>query len=325
MILEIKDLSVEFTGMRGTVQSLKNINLTLSKGEILGIVGESGSGKSVTALSILGLLGHHAKITNGKIFYNGTDLLQIGKKERQKLRGKKIGMVFQEPMTALHPTMKIGAQLSEVIKRHRGVGKKEAFQLAIKALRDVHIHDPELVVKKYPFELSGGMRQRIVIALAMAAPPDLLIADEPTTALDVTIQFEILNLIKELNEKNGTSILMITHDIGIVSELCHRTVVMYAGEIVESGKTEEVLKAPKHPYTQALLHALPDLADPSKPLQAIPGEIIDLRNRPKGCSFAMRCMKATDYCQMHSPKLEQISPQHYIACWKGRDENYDSY
>lgn len=320
MLLEMKDVSIEFTGMRGSVQVLKNISLNISKGEILGIVGESGSGKSVTALSILRLLGNNAKTSSGEILFNGSDLLKIRTKEIQALRGKKIGMVFQEPMTALHPTMKIGSQIAEVIKRHRAVSKKEAFRLAVQALKDVHIHDPELVAAKYPFELSGGMRQRIVIALAMAAPPDLLIADEPTTALDVTIQAEILNLIKELNKKNGTSVLMITHDMGVISQLCQRTLVMYGGEIVESGSTKEVLKNPKHPYTKALLHALPDLADPAQPLQAIPGEIMDLRHRPTGCSFASRCSIAGEYCQTHHPVLEEILPQHYIACWKGEKE-----
>ncbi|WP_026695639.1 ABC transporter ATP-binding protein [Peribacillus kribbensis] len=323
MLLEMKDVSVEFTGMRGSVQVLKNISLNISKGEILGIVGESGSGKSVTALSILRLLGNNAKTSNGEILFNGTDLLKIRTKEIQALRGKKIGMVFQEPMTALHPTMKIGRQLAEVIERHRAVSKKAAFRLAVQALKDVHIHDPELVAAKYPFELSGGMRQRIVIALAMAAPPDLLIADEPTTALDVTIQAEILNLIKELNNKNDTSVLIITHDMGVISQLCQRTLVMYGGEIVESGSTNGVLKNPKHPYTKALLNALPDLADPAQPLQAIPGEIMDLRHRPNGCSFAARCSIAGEYCRTHQPALVEILPQHYTACWKGEKEQND--
>ncbi|WP_042353898.1 ABC transporter ATP-binding protein [Bacillus rubiinfantis] len=320
MILEMNDVSVEFSGMRGTVQALKNIQFHIASGEILGIVGESGSGKSVTALSILQLLGNNAKISSGEILYKGTNLLSLGKKEIQFLRGKSIGMVFQEPMTALHPTMKIGAQLAEVIKRHRKVSKKEARRLALKALEDVHIHNPELVAAKYPFELSGGMRQRIVIALAMAAPPDLLIADEPTTALDVTIQAEILNLMKELNEKKGTAILMITHDIGVVAELCHRTLVMYGGEIIESGATANVLKNPKHPYTKALLHALPDLAEPSQPLQAIQGEVIDLRFRPQGCSFATRCPIADEYCRTYHPSLEEISSRHFAACWKGKEK-----
>lgn len=319
MVLEMKDLCVNFTGMRGKVQALKNVSLSIHKGEILGVVGESGSGKSVTALSILGLLGSNASISNGEISYLGQNLLNLGKKEMQNLRGKKIGMVFQEPMTALHPTMKVGSQIAEVMKRHRGVSKKEAHRLAVQALRDVHIHEPEMVAKKYPFELSGGMRQRIIIALAMSSPPDLLIADEPTTALDVTIQDEILTLIKELNEKRGTSVLLITHDLGVVSKVCDRVMVMYAGEVVEEGMTSEVLNAPSHPYTEALLHALPDLADPNEPLKAIPGEVPDLQNRPMGCAFASRCQKAMDVCSVSAPILEPVSETSSAACWLRRD------
>ena len=317
MLLEVKDLSVEFSGLRGTVEALKKVSFSLKKGEILGVVGESGSGKSVTALSILGLLEKNAKVTSGEILYAGQNLLSLDKKEKQRIRGKQIGMVFQEPMTALHPTMKVGRQLAEVIKRHRGVSKKEAYELAIKAFEEVHIHNPELVATKYPFELSGGMRQRVVIALAMAAPPDLLIADEPTTALDVTIQYEILKLMKELSEKRETSVLLITHDLGVVSELCHRVVVMYAGEVIETGLTQAVLRSPQHPYTQALLHALPDLADPDEPLQAISGEVPDLRFRPTGCAFASRCDLVTSVCREKNPLLEHIEEGHKVACWVG--------
>jgi peptide/nickel transport system ATP-binding protein len=319
MVLELKDLCVDFTGMRGKVRALHNVSLSIEKGEVLGVVGESGSGKSVTALSILGLLGSNANISNGEISYSGQNLLTLGPKEMQSLRGKKIGMVFQEPMTALHPTMKVGNQLAEVIKRHRSVSKRQACKLAVEALKEVHIHDPELVAKKYPFELSGGMRQRIVIALAMSAPPDLLIADEPTTALDVTIQKEILQLIKELNDRRGTSVLLITHDLGVVSNVCDRVMVMYAGEVVEEGITEEVLNAPSHPYTEALLHALPDLADPGEPLKAIPGEVPDLQNRPAGCAFASRCPKAMDICGVSAPALEPVSTNRSAACWLRRD------
>jgi oligopeptide/dipeptide ABC transporter ATP-binding protein len=318
MLLEIHNLSVEFHGIRGKTQALKHVSFSVAKGKILGIVGESGSGKSVTALSILGLLDKNAVVTSGEINYAGRNLLTLSKKEWTTIRGKQIGMVFQEPMTALHPTMKVGRQLAEVIKRHRGVSKKEARQLAEKALEEVHIHDPESVARKYPFELSGGMRQRVVIALAMAAPPDLLIADEPTTALDVTTQHEILKLMKELSEKRGTSILFITHDLGVVAELCHRVVVMYAGEVIETGKTADVLRSPTHPYTQALLHALPDLADPDEPLKAIPGEVPDLRARPAGCVFAPRCHMRMDICQNQHPALEKVAEDHFTACWLAR-------
>ncbi|WCK52658.1 ABC transporter ATP-binding protein [Aneurinibacillus sp. Ricciae_BoGa-3] len=319
MLLAIKNVTVEFSGMRGKVQALKNVSLAVNPGEILGIVGESGSGKSVTALTVLDLLESNASITSGEIFFKGRDLLKLKKADVQAIRGREIGMVFQEPMSALHPTMHVGRQLAEVIRRHRGVRLKQAQKLAVDALRDVHIHNPEAVAQKYPFELSGGMRQRVVIALAMSSPPDLLIADEPTTALDVTIQYEILKLMKELSEKRNTSILLITHDIGVVSQLCHRVAVMYGGQIIEEGPTPAVLRAPQHPYTRALLQALPDLAQPGDLLQAIPGEVIDLRNRPSGCSFFERCSLATSACQLKPPVLEPSTSDHRVACWERRE------
>ncbi|MBU8878280.1 ABC transporter ATP-binding protein [Bacillus sp. FJAT-29790] len=318
-MLEIKNLHVNFQTFRGTIEALKNINLSVEEKEIVGIVGESGSGKSITALSILGLLENNAQISDGEISYRGKNLLTLSKKEFQKIRGKKIAMVFQEPMTALHPTMKVGQQLSEVIRRHRKVSKKESVQLMINALKDVHIHNSEHVAKQYPFELSGGMRQRIVIALAMAAPPDLLIADEPTTALDVTIQHEILQLMKELNNKKGTSILFITHDLGVVSQICDRTVVMYAGEVIESGKTKEVLFSPQHPYTKALIEALPDGKDAYEPLRAIHGEVPNLMERPIGCAFASRCQYVMDICRSKQPELTYWQNQRDVACWLERD------
>lgn len=318
MLLEIKDLSVQFTSMQSKVKALQNVSLSIDNGEIVGIVGESGSGKSVTALSILGLLDKNATVANGSITYKGQDILKLGKKEQEALRGKQIGMVFQEPMTALHPTMRIGDQLSEVIRRHRKLSKKEAYQQAVNSLAEVQIHQPELVARKYPFELSGGMRQRVVIALAMAAPPDLLIADEPTTALDVTIQHEILKLMKDLSTSRGTAIMLITHDLGVVAQLCQRVIVMYAGEVVETGETAQVLQNPVHPYTRALIGALPDLADPSEALLAIPGESPDLRNRPSGCVFAPRCSSAIPLCAEEHPVLESVDQQgesHQAACW----------
>lgn len=287
----------------------------MNQGEIVGIVGESGSGKSITSLAILGLLEKNSIIPQGEIYYNGKNLLKLKKNELQELRGKEIGMVFQEPMTALQPTMKIGKQLYYVIKKHRNLSKQETNKAVIQALKDVHIDNPELVANKYPFELSGGMRQRIVIALAMAAPPNLLIADEPTTALDVTIQYEIINLIKEMNEKRGTSVLFISHDLGVVSNICERIIVMYAGEVVESGKTEEVLTRPRHPYTKSLLKALPDSAAPYEPLQAIEGEPPNLLLRPVGCAFSDRCNQAIDICKRDHPKLMESGLGHHVSCW----------
>ena len=315
MLLEIKNLHVDFSGMRGKIEALKNMNLSLKQGEILGIVGESGSGKSITALSVLGLLEENAIISKGEINYNGHNLLTLGKKEIQSLRGKEIGMVFQEPMTALQPTMKIGKQLFHVIKKHRNLSTKETKKAVIQALREVQIDQPELVAKKYPFELSGGMRQRIVIALAMASPPNLLIADEPTTALDVTIQYEIIQLLKELNKNRGTSILLITHDLGVVANACDRVIVMYAGEVVESGLTKQVLLNPQHPYTKSLLGALPDSVEPHIPLQAISGEAPNLLNRPTGCAFSDRCSKVMDICKSEHPQLTTTESEHQVSCW----------
>ncbi|GED51913.1 MULTISPECIES: ABC transporter ATP-binding protein [Brevibacillus] len=322
MLLTIKDLSVEFSSMQQTVKALNHVSFSIDQGEIVGIVGESGSGKSVTALTILGLLDNNATIKNGEILYKGRNVLQLHKKEQQSLRGKQIGMIFQEPMTALHPTMRIGDQLAKVIHRHREIAYKEAYRQAVLSLAEVKINEPELVARKYPFELSGGMRQRVVIALAMSAPPDLLIADEPTTALDVTIQHEILKLMKELAEKRGTSIMLITHDLGVVAEVCQRVVVMYAGEVVETGTTDEVLAHPVHPYTRALIGALPDLASPDQPLHAIPGESPDLRNLPSGCVFAPRCDRALPLCREDHPVLEPVpgsrdasTGTHQVACW----------
>lgn len=301
--------------MHGTTEALKNVNLEVNRGEIVGIVGESGSGKSITALSILGLLEANAIITQGEIHYNGRNLLQLEKKELQAIRGKEIGMVFQEPMTALQPTMKIGKQLFNVIKKHRNLSNQETKNAVISALKEVHIDNPELVAKKYPFELSGGMRQRIVIALAMAAPPNLLIADEPTTALDVTIQYEIINLIKELNKKRGTSVLLITHDLGVVANTCDRIIVMYAGEVVETGVTKDVLSQPRHPYTKSLLEALPDSVEPHEPLQAIEGEPPNLLKRPTGCAFSNRCGKVMEVCKNENPELWETDPGHHVSCW----------
>jgi len=321
MLLEIKNLSVSFSSMQEKILALRNVSFSIQKGEIVGIVGESGSGKSVTALSILGLLEKNATIESGSIFYKGTDLITLERKALQSLRGKEIGMVFQEPMTALHPTMRIGAQLAEVIRRHRRVSWREARRLAVESLAEVHIRDPELVARKYPFELSGGMRQRVVIALAMSSPPELLIADEPTTALDVTIQHEILKLMQELAIHRGTAVMLITHDLGVVSQVCRRVVVMYAGEVVETGTTDEVLRHPRHPYTRALIGALPDLAEPGQPLMAIPGDPPDLRRRPPGCAFAPRCSRALPVCFEDHPLLELAAGEsftHYVSCWGGK-------
>ncbi|MEI3614214.1 ABC transporter ATP-binding protein [Pseudogracilibacillus sp. SO30301A] len=316
MFLQIKNLSVTFNSIYGKTDVLEDVSLHVNKGEIIGIVGESGSGKSVTALSILGLLDRNAEITNGEIIYKDKNLLQLSEKEIQLLRGKEIGMIFQEPMTALNPTMKIGKQIANVIQKHQKVNKKEADRLTIAALKDVKINDPEEVAKKYPFQLSGGMRQRVVIALAMSAPPELVIADEPTTALDVTIQAEILKLMQELCEKKGTSIILITHDLGVVANICDRVYVMYGGKIVEEGNTKQVLMKSSHPYTRGLIESLPEGKSQDEALKVLHGESFNPRNRPQGCVFYSRCPIRTEKCLHEQPTIVEVNQDHKISCWE---------
>lgn len=317
MLLDIQDLSISFNTFEGNVHVLDGISFSVNEGEVLSIVGESGSGKSVAAYSILGLLDNNSIIEGGSIKFCGTDLLKLSKKEIRKFRGKEIGMVFQEPMTALHPTMKIGNQLINVIKKNRNVSKKDAYTIMLDMLRDVHFDEPESLAKKYPYELSGGMRQRVVIALAMSSIPKLLIADEPTTALDVTIQKEILSLMKELVDKHNTSILLITHDLSIIKKFSNMVCVMYCGEIMEKGTVDDVLNRPRHPYTRALLQALPEMVGASGRLREIKGEVPDLKYRPAGCIFTSRCLKCTEICKSKKPPQINISDSHTIRCWEG--------
>ncbi|MCM3081476.1 ABC transporter ATP-binding protein [Brevibacillus invocatus] len=317
MLLEITDLSLSFQTLYGTMPVLDRVSLSIEPGEIVGIVGESGSGKSVTAQSVLRLLDRNATYTGGSIRFKGQDVLGMKEKEIQGLRGKKIGMVFQEPMTALNPTMRIGKQLANVIRKHQGVTQAEADRLAVEALAAVQMKDPQKVFRQYPHELSGGMRQRVVVALAMSSPPELLIADEPTTALDVTVQAEVLKLMKELSTQTGTSVMLITHDIGVVANMCDRVYVMYGGTVVESGKTEEVLFHSNHPYTRALIEALPEGKPKSQPLKVIEGESFNARKRPVGCVFWDRCPKRTARCQEKPPVVEGLNG-HRIACWEGK-------
>ena len=315
MLLQVKSLSVSFSSIYGDTDVLEGVNLEINKGEIVGIVGESGSGKSVTALSILGLLDKNASVTEGEILYKGNNLLPLSKKNIGYLRGKEIGMVFQEPMAALNPTMKIGKQVSSVIRKHRKVSRQISKKMAIDALNDVQIYNSEDVYHKYPFQLSGGMLQRVVIALAMSSPPELLIADEPTTALDVTIQAEILKMMKDLSDTKDTSIMLITHDLGVVANICDRVYVMYGGKIVEKGATEEVLYHSEHPYTKGLIASLPEGKAADEPLQILQGESFNPRNRPKGCVFYDRCPIRIDKC-MVVPKMRELNAEHNVACWE---------
>ncbi len=293
-VLAIHNLKLEFRAGEKTVTALRGLELSLNHGEILAIVGESGSGKSVTGLSLLRLHGKNASLS-GEINFLGTDLLQLSDDEMRKYRGGKIAMIFQEPMTALNPVFTVGFQINEVVKLHGGLTGEVAEQRAVELLAKVGIPEPELRLKSYPFQLSGGMRQRILIAMALAASPEILIADEPTTALDVTIQSQILRLLREINETEKTTMIFITHDLGIVAKLAHRVAVMYAGEIVESGTVEEIFSGAKHPYTQALLASVND-APRGQKLFAIAGAPPPLTQIPEGCAFAPRCTYAEERC-----------------------------
>ncbi|MCI1943914.1 ABC transporter ATP-binding protein [Clostridium luticellarii] len=316
MLLNVENLSISFDTFEGKVHVLDDVSFSVNEGEILSIVGESGSGKSVSAYSILGLLDKNSNVESGKILFENTDLLKLDRKEIQSYRGKKIGMVFQEPMTALHPTMKVGKQLLNVIIQNSGMSKDMAREIMLNNLKDVHFDNPEEVADKYPYELSGGMRQRIVISLAMSNEPKLLIADEPTTALDVTIQAEILNLMKELVNKRNTAILLITHDFSVVRSVSDKVCVMYGGKVLERGYTDEVLKDPKHPYTRALLNALPDKVDSNVRLQEIKGEVPDLRYRDPGCIFYSRCPSKAKICGEKIPLKKESSKSHSFYCWE---------
>lgn len=321
VILEIKDLCVEFQTVEGTVHAVDHLNYTLHKGEKLGIVGESGSGKSVSSLGMLKLIPNPpGKITNGEILYKGKDLVQASEREMQKIRGNEISMIFQEPMTSLNPIIKCGKQIAESLMLHWGLKKKEAMEEAVHMMQAVGIADSELRAHEYPHQMSGGMRQRVMIAMALACQPKILIADEPTTALDVTIQAQILDLIRKMNEKTGTSVVFITHDLGVVSELCDTVIVMYTGHIVEQAPAEELFREPKHPYTEGLLDAIPRITKERDPLKTIEGMVPNPTERIEGCSFSPRCPYASDRCRREAPPMKQLSDTRKVRCWRYENE-----
>lgn len=313
-LLEIKDLHVVFKTERAVCNALNGVNLTIGVGESLGLVGESGAGKTTTALSILNLLDRAGKITQGEIIYEGRSILNMKKKELESLRGDRIAMIFQNPLTSLNPVFTVGEQIAMVLRKHRGMKAKEANAEAAKLLEMVGIAGYR--INDYPHQFSGGMRQRVGIAAGLACNPALLIADEPTTALDVTIQAQILELMKELQTKYSTSLLMITHNLGIISELCHKVAVMYGGTIIEYGTVREVFSNPKHPYTVGLLGALPNLDKKAERLTAIPGNIANSHNLPSGCYFHPRCEFCTERCKTERPEMVSIGSDHWCACWK---------
>ncbi|MBM7644026.1 oligopeptide transport system ATP-binding protein [Scopulibacillus daqui] len=315
-ILEIKDLKISFDTFSGEVQAVRGVNLTLKKGETLAIVGESGSGKSVTSKAVMKLIPQPpGKYKSGEILFEGKDLIKYSERDMHKIRGSEISMIFQDPMTALNPTMTIGAQIAEGLRKHQKMNKQEANERVVKLLDLVGIPNPEARLKQYPHQFSGGMRQRVVIAIALACNPKILIADEPTTALDVTIQAQILELMKDLQDKMSTSIILITHDLGVVANMAQRVAVMYGGRIVETGSVDEIFYKPKHPYTWGLLSSMPKLHNNSEKLLAIPGTPPDLSNPPKGCPFAPRCPYAMKACVDMMPDYTNLSDTHQTACW----------
>ena len=317
VVLEIRDLCVEFQTAEGIVRAVDHLNYTLHKGEKLGIVGESGSGKSVSSLGMLQLTPNPpGKITGGEILYKGRDLIKLSEREMQKIRGNEISMIFQEPMTSLNPILQGGKQIAESLMLHWGMKKKEAMEEAIHMMQAVGIADSEVRAREYPHQMSGGMRQRVMIAMALACQPRILIADEPTTALDVTIQAQILDLIRKMNEKTGTSVIFITHDLGVVSELCDTVIVMYTGHIVEQAPAEELFGEPKHPYTQGLLDAVPKITRERDPLKTIEGMVPNPTERIEGCSFSPRCPYASDRCRKEAPPMKQISDTRQVRCWR---------
>ncbi|WP_110927909.1 ABC transporter ATP-binding protein [Bacillus massiliglaciei] len=316
-LLEVKNLHISFHTYAGTVKAVRGVDFEVNSGEAVAIVGESGCGKSVTAKSIMRLLETPpAEYVKGIINFSGKNLLRADEKEMERIRGNEISMIFQDPMTSLNPTAKVGVQIMEGILKHNKIARREAFDKALEILTLVGIPQPERRMQQYPHEFSGGMRQRAMIAMALACQPRLLIADEPTTALDVTIQAQILELMKDIQKKLNTSIIMITHDLGVVAETCDRVIVMYAGEIVESGTVEEIFSHPQHPYTQGLLKTVPRLdMERNMPLVPIVGSPPDLLAPPKGCPFYPRCEFAMKVCKDHDPVLEEVRPGQKAACW----------
>jgi peptide/nickel transport system ATP-binding protein len=315
-LLEIENLQTHFFTDRGQIPAVDGVSIRVNKGEVVGIVGESGCGKSVTSLSVMRLVPNPpGKIVGGSIRFKGEELVAASEKRMRELRGNEIAMIFQEPMTSLNPVYTIGDQIGEVIRLHTGATKKEARQRSIDMLKKVGIPRAEAIVDEYPHQLSGGMRQRVMIAMAMACNPELLIADEPTTALDVTIQAQILDLMRQLNRESETAIMLITHDLGVVAEMCHRVVVMYAGNVVEEGDVRSILKEPKHPYTIGLLHSLPKLEGARKRLYSIPGNVPIPGSLTVGCRFAPRCEHATDRCRTEMPELRPAGPNRRTRCW----------
>lgn len=320
-LVDIKDEYLSFFTPAGEVKALNGVSISLNEGEVLGIVGESGSGKSVTAYSLMGLTAHPGKLISGELNFNGHQVENMSEKEMRKMRGNEVSIIFQDPMTSLNPVYTIGNQIEEVILLHTDKDKAQAKERARELLELVGINEPDKRLKQYPHELSGGMRQRVMIAIALACEPKLLIADEPTTALDVTIQAQILELMMELKDKLGMAIILITHDLGVVANMCEKIAVMYAGHIVEYGTVDDIFYNPKHEYTKGLLKSIPRLdATEHERLVPIEGTPIDMLNPPKGCPFAPRCEKCMKICLREMPPVTEFDDVHYTQCWMNQKE-----
>ena len=322
-LLEVRDLHTSFFTPVGEVKAVNGISFNLDHGKVLGIVGESGSGKSVTAYSVMQILEKTGKIISGSIKVDGKELVGLPEREMKNIRGNRISIIFQDPMTSLNPTYTIGHQLMEAILLHTNRNKKQAYDRAVEMLKLVNVNEPEKRMKQYPFEFSGGMRQRVMIAMALACEPDILIADEPTTALDVTIQAQILELMQSLQKELGMAIIMITHDLGVVAQMCDEVIVMYAGSICEQGTADEIFYNPKHEYTKGLIRSIPTVDNDGEKLQPISGTPIDLLNMPAGCPFAPRCENAMKICLHQRCPRMQINDDHQAACWMTAKEELE--
>jgi oligopeptide transport system ATP-binding protein len=314
-ILQVKNLHTSFFTDKGEVKAVNGVSFNLSKGKILGIVGESGSGKSVTAYSIMQILADTGRVVEGEILYNGRNVLEFNKKEMKDFRGKKCSVIFQDPMTSLNPVFTVGYQLNEAILLHTDKTKKEATERSIELLQMVGVNEPDKRIKQYPYELSGGMRQRVMIAMALASEPDILIADEPTTALDVTIQAQILELMQDLQKRLGMAIILVTHDLGVIASMCDEIIVMYAGRVCERGTADDIFYRPCHEYTKGLLRSIPNMDNMKERLVPIAGSPINLLNLPKGCAFCSRCDNAMKICLEQVPDEIQMPDGHYASCW----------
>ncbi len=319
VILEVKGLKTQFFTEGGVVRAVDGIDFQVKRGEVLGIVGESGCGKSVTSLSLMKLIGQPGRIIEGSIIFDNQDLVKLKDDQMTKIRGNRISMIFQQPTSCLNPVFKVGDQLAEVLHIHQDLGKEAGEKRAVELLTMVGIPEPESRVKAFPHELSGGMAQRVMIAMALACVPEVLIADEPTTALDVTIQAQILDLMRDLRSKMDTSVILITHDLGVVAEMCDRVIVMYAGRFVEEAPVEELFANPKHPYTIALIGSTPVLGEVNRDLISIPGTVPNLVDLPPGCQFAPRCIQRVEneleICTVEEPELKMVAPNHWVRCW----------